>query len=191
MGPEPVEDLPDLPEEAKSAERLYSGFKDLLMCKRAFVEQQQDATAFSLTFACYWCKIGNRNTAKKYTQILLDHGVLRFVDKIELPRGGSIPLLIPAGRTAKMYHIRKRNTSTEVTAQPKQEVTQPSTHESIGLDSGSNVLPLHPCNVDINEPIPKLGDDFMFSTSFINNYSAEQRRHFHKCMNMNIKYDYG
>lgn len=197
--PEPVEDLPDLPEEAKSAERLYTGFKDLLMCKRAFVEQQGDATSFSLTFACYWCKIGNRNTAKKYTQLLLDHGVLRFVDKIELPRGGSIPLLIPAGRTAKMYHIRKRNKVTEVTAQPKQEVmAQPkqeaslsSTRTGVGLNSDSKILPLHPCKVPINKSIPKLGDDFMFSTSFINNSSEDHQHHYRKHMNINIKCDYG
>lgn len=107
---QPVDDLPDLPIEAKSCERLYVGFKELLQCKRAFKEQIDDPTSFSLTFACYWCGIGNRNTAKKYTQMLLEHGVLRFVDKITLPRGGSIPVLLPAGKTTNVYQMRKRNT---------------------------------------------------------------------------------
>ncbi|BDP33497.1 MULTISPECIES: hypothetical protein [Vibrio] len=107
--PQPVTDLPELPTDAKSAERLYVGFKELLQCKRAFIDQIDDPTAFSLTFACYWCGIGNRNTAKKYTQMLLEHGVLRFVDKITLPRGGSIPVLLPAGKTTNVYQMRKRN----------------------------------------------------------------------------------
>ncbi|MEF1300514.1 hypothetical protein QTO17_01115 [Vibrio owensii] len=109
--PEIIEDLPELPEEAKSAERLYVGFRDLLMCKRAFMEQKSDATAFSLTFACYWCRIGNRNTVKKYSQALLDANVLRFVDRIDLPRGGSIPLMMPAGQSASVYRIKQREAS--------------------------------------------------------------------------------
>ncbi|MDB6373966.1 hypothetical protein [Photorhabdus bodei] len=106
--PEEVCDLPDLPEEAVQAERLYTGFRRLLQCKRVFKEQIADATAFTLTFACYWCRIGNRNTAKKYTQILLDNGVLRFVDRINLPRGGSVPLIMPAGKSAKVYQLCQR-----------------------------------------------------------------------------------
>ncbi|HFI9381003.1 TPA: hypothetical protein ACGSTL_001157 [Vibrio parahaemolyticus] len=109
--PEIIEDLPELPDDATTAERLYVGFRDLLMCKRAFKDQKNDATAFSLTFACYWCKIGNRNTVKKYTQILLDSNVIRFVDRIELPRGGSIPLLMPAGKSASVYRIKQREIS--------------------------------------------------------------------------------
>lgn len=106
-----VNDLPKLPEAAGNAIRLYEGFKKLLMCKRSFIEQMDDPTAFSLTFACYWCGIGNRNTAKKYTQLLLEHNVLRFVGRIELPRGGSIPVLLPAGKTARVYHLRNRKSN--------------------------------------------------------------------------------
>lgn len=106
--PVKVNDLPQLPEVAGNAIRLYEGFKKLLMCKRSFISQMDDPTAFSLTFACYWCAIGNRNTAKKYTQLLLEQNVLRFVGRIELPRGGSIPVLLPAGKTARVYHLRNR-----------------------------------------------------------------------------------
>jgi hypothetical protein len=109
--PEIIEDLPELPDKAISAERLYVGFRDLLMCKRAFMEQKSDATAFSLTFACYWCRIGNRNTVKKYSQALLDANVLRFVDRIDLPRGGSVPLMMPAGQSASVYRIKQRDAS--------------------------------------------------------------------------------
>lgn len=105
---QPVDDLPELSDEIKSTKRLYDGFKELLRCKRAFVNQIADATSFSLTFACYWCKIGNRNTAKKYTKILLENNILRFVDNISLARGGSIPLLVPAGQTAKIYALKNR-----------------------------------------------------------------------------------
>ena len=111
--PTPVEDLPDLPAEAKQAAKLYTGFRELLMCKRAFKEQVADATAFSLTFACYWCQIGNRNTVKKYTAMLLEHKVFRFVDKLSLPNGASIPLLMPAGKTAKIYSLKNRKGNVE------------------------------------------------------------------------------
>lgn len=112
--PEPIKDLPPLPTEIQFSNRLYEGFKDLLRCKRAFIEQKHDATAFSLTFACYWCKIGNRNTVKKYTQALLNAEVLRFVDKLTLPRGVIIPLMMPAGKTAKIYKLKQRDIKNKV-----------------------------------------------------------------------------
>ena len=105
--PEPVHDLPDLPNEASNAKRLYAGFRALLMCKRSFLEYRNDPTTFTQTFACYWCGIGNRDTVKKYTQLLLDHNVFRFVDSMTV-RGKKIPLMVPAGATAKVYSLKKR-----------------------------------------------------------------------------------
>lgn len=195
--PEPVEDLPELPEEAKSAERLYTGFKELLMCKRAFVNQKDDATSFSLTFACYWCKIGNRNTAKKYTQLLLEHGVLRFVDKIDLPRGGSIPLLVPAGRTAKMYHIRKRNHSAEteteqvVFATPNTDKPHSSTHAMEDVTSGMNILPLNRATTSKHHCNSALEGEFMFSTAQMETDVNYQQCERHYTLYPNEKLDYG
>lgn len=118
---EPVKDLPKLPDELKSCSRLYDGFKQLLQCKRSFKEQSSDATAFSLTFACYWCKIGNRNTVKKYTEQLLTKNIFRFVDKLKLARGGSIPLLMPAGKSAQIYKFKQQKFRKNKTTPTKED----------------------------------------------------------------------
>lgn len=143
--PEIIEDLPELPDEAKSAERLYVGFRDLLMCKRAFKEQKSDATAFSLSFACYWCKIGNRNTVKKYSQVLLDSNVIRFVDRLDLPRGGSIPLMMPAGKSASLYKIKQRALSKGSSANDKSQSYRPRNTDHQNASANKQVvIPIDP-----------------------------------------------